>query len=160
MPVPLAKRIEYARGYLALGLLNEAFDELEALEGEERNALDVLETRAELHLASKQWAMVIANAEPVARAKPTSEEAWINWAYALSELNQVEEAKAVLRDAEPFHGRTSSVLHYNLACYHCLLGELDEAKRRLKVACQMEKQWKTAAKTDPDLQALHAPPAK
>jgi hypothetical protein len=68
-------------------------------------------------------------------------------------MSRVTEAKAVLLEAEPRHGK-SGVLHYNLACYHCLLGELEEAKARLNRACKTGKEWKDAATTDPDLEAL------
>ena len=75
---------------------------------------------------------------------------------ALREMKRVPEAKAVLLDAEPIHGKASGVLHYNLACYHCLLGELEETKTRLRRACQLSDEFKTCALEDPDLKALWA----
>lgn len=74
--------------------------------------------------------------------------------FALRELQRVEEAKAVLLEAEPIHGKKCALLHYNLACYACLLGDHVEAKKRLRVACKMDKQWKRAALDDDDLKAM------
>jgi hypothetical protein len=62
----------------------------------------------------------------------------------------------------PRHGRrirrslhpSCAVLHYNMACYECLLGDIPEARRRLSVACKMGKEWKTGALTDPDLKTM------
>lgn len=82
------------------------------------------------------------------------ENSWIGWAYALRELEQVEEAREVLLKAEIRHGKASAVLHYNLACYDSLLGELASARARLATACRMDGRFKQAAKDDPDLRAL------
>ena len=86
-----------------------------------------------------------------------SESGWIGWAYALRELNRVEEARAVLLDAEKYHGTNSAVLHYNLACYDALLGALKNARARLEKACRMDAQFKITAREDPDLVALWEP---
>jgi hypothetical protein len=48
------------------------------------------------------------------------------------------------------------VLHYNLACYDSLLGELAGARKRLATACKMDGQFRAAAQDDPDLAALRA----
>jgi hypothetical protein len=69
-------------------------------------------------------------------------------------LNRIAEAKAVLLEGEPLHGKQCGVLHYNLACYYCLLGAMAEAKKRLSMACKMDKGWKEAALDDSDLKAM------
>jgi hypothetical protein len=45
--------IREARGYLALGLLNEASDELEAIAGAERLSVEVLEPGVDLYTLAK-----------------------------------------------------------------------------------------------------------
>ena len=50
------------------------------------------------------------------------------------------------------------MLHYNLACYECLLGNHLEARKRLARACKMDPSWNDAAKDDPDLKDLFALP--
>ncbi len=148
------RHVRYARGYLELGLLNEASDELEAVDFSDRFLPDVLAVRGELHLAAKHWELLTGVGRELTTRAPAVEQGWIYWAYALRELQRIAEAKAVLLEAEPRHGRTSATLHYNLACYHALLGEMGEARARLKTAFRMHPEFKEAARADPDLKSL------
>ena len=105
-------------------------------------------------MAKKEWLMVAGFGEQLARRYPENRHGWISWAYALRALNRIEEAKAVLLEAELLHGAECGLLHYNLACYYCLLGDQTEANRRLRVACKMGKKWKEIALDDEDLKAM------
>ena len=98
--------------------------------------LEVQELWVDVLMELKVWKRVVRMARTVTAKKPESERAWIAWAYALRELQQIEEAQEVLLRAEKLHGRKSGVLHYNLACYACLLGDQDEAERRLNEAIE------------------------
>lgn len=60
----------------------------------------------------------------------------------------------VLLEAERIRGTRTATLHYNLARYYCLLGDHAEAKKRLRVACKMDEQFKAAALDDEDLKAM------
>ena len=151
--ISTSRRLEYATGFIDLGLLNEASDELELIEGEDRLSAAVMAARSNLYMAAKDWDLLIAVARELTRLTPKNDQGWIQWAYALRELGRVAEAKAVLLQAEPIHAKCA-VLHYNMACYECLLGDIPEARRRLAVACKMGKEWKTAALDDPDLKAI------
>lgn len=152
--IPTRRHLEFAAGYLELGMVNEAADELEAIAGPDRLSAEVMRMRADLYMEAKQWELLLAVARELARQCPEEEKGWVYTAFALRELGRVEEAKAVLLGAEPTHGQACAVLHYNLACYHCLLGELAEAKRRLAIACRMNGEWKAAALDDRDLKAM------
>ena len=152
--IPLHRRLEYARGYIELGMVNEATNELAAIDSNARSSIEVLRVQVDLYMESKQWDRVVSVAKPVCEAMPQDPSAWIAWAYALRELQQVKEAQDVLLRAEPLHSTTCAVLHYNLACYACLLGNIQEARRRLTSACKMGEEWKAAALEDEDLRAL------
>jgi predicted Zn-dependent protease len=158
MPVTIstARRLQYGCGYLALGLVNEAFAEIEAIEGPDRLSLDVLRFRVNLFMEAKQWKDVVALAQTVCAAAPGDPDVWVSWAYALRELQRVVEAREVLLQAEPLHAAANPVIHYNLACYYALLGDLPEARRRLALACKADKDWAKAALDDPDLEALRS----
>ena len=151
---PTQRRLEYTSGYLALGMLNEASDELEKIEGDARMSAEVMELRVDLYHQAKDWELLLAVAKELARLCPKEKQGWISWAYALRELERVKEAQDVLLKSESMHGESSAVLHYNLACYACLLGDMDEAKSRLSTACKMEADFKTSALDDPDLSAM------
>ena len=46
------------------------------------------------------------------------------------------------------------MLHYNLACYECQLGEVEVAKARLRHAFKLEPRMRLMALDDEDLQAV------
>ena len=148
------RRLRYASGYTELNMLTEASDELESIAFEDRLSLPVLTVRLTFHMAAKHWDAVIGIARAIAREEPKNEQGWICWAYALRELQRVEEARAVLLEAEPLHGEKCAVLHYNLGCYYCLLGETEKALQRLHRAYKMHPPFKADAVYDPDLARL------
>jgi tetratricopeptide (TPR) repeat protein len=47
-----------------------------------------------------------------------------------------------------------AIFHYNLACYECLLGNLETAKARLQHAFKLEPRYRLQALEDEDLQLL------
>lgn len=147
-------RAQFIRAYLELDMLADAREELAQFTTEERTRLDVLDAGLEFATRLRDWAQVVDLGEKLARGFPEFEGGWIGWAYALRELQRIEEARAVLLEAEPLHGKRSAVLHYNLACYHALLGELDIARERLRRACKLAPKFKQEALADPDLAAL------
>lgn len=152
--IPTKRRVEYAMGYIELGLLGEAAVELDAIAFEDRFTPDVMSARVELHMASKQWESVIDYASLLTSNSPEHVNGWTAWAYALRELNRIEEARDVLLEAEPLHGGKESLISYNLACYFCLLGDLESAKKRLTKACRLDFESKETALEDTDLRAL------
>jgi len=154
----IRRRVSYALGYIGLGMFAEAELELEALDPADQELPEVASVRVDLHLAARQWRAAIAVASNLAWRHPECESSWIGWAYALRELNQVEEARVVLLSAEVHHGKVSAVLHYNLACYDALLGSLESARQRLARACKLDARFKEAARDDPDLKALRNDP--
>jgi hypothetical protein len=134
----------------------QAEAELRAVRREERSRPEVRSVRVDLHLAAREWRRVVAVARPLARAHPACENAWIGWAFALRELQRVRQARDVLLEAEREHGLGTAILHYNLACYESLLGDLAAARQRLATACRMERRFKVEAEDDPDLAALRS----
>jgi hypothetical protein len=52
-------------------------------------------------------------------------------------LARLSDAKAVLLEGEQHLGESSAILHFNLACYECQLGDIEAAKVRLRRACKL-----------------------
>jgi Flp pilus assembly protein TadD len=152
--IPTHKHLDYALGYIGLNLLAEARDELALITPSEHETPEVLGVHIELAMAKSSWTRVITLAGKVAAIAPAFERPWIAWAYALREKQRIAEARDVLLRAEREITEPSALVDYNLACYFCLLGDLPEARRRLKRACAREPDWKAEAATDPDLAAL------
>ena len=150
----IQRHVSHALGYVGLEMFKEAAAELELIEEADRSRPEVQAVRVELHMGAKQWDLVIDVASRLVRTHPEIEHAWIGWAYALRELKRVLDARTVLLEAESRHGKTSAVLHYNLACYESLLGDVASARSRLATACRMDERLKSDGAVDPDLQAL------
>ena len=145
------RHLQYASGFIELGMFVEASGELKAIIQTDQQSPEVVSVRIDLHMHSKQWEAVIKASQKLIQHKPEDDKGWISRAFALRELELVEEAQAVLLEAEPLHGKKCALLHYNLACYACLLGNKAEAKRRLTTAFRMDKTWKQSALEDSDL---------
>jgi len=154
LSISTRKHLEYAKGYIGLGLIKEAAEEIEAIEAEEWQSMEVQRVRVDLFMEAKQWDEVVDLAGQIAENVAEDEQIWISWAYALRELQRVKEAETVLLKAEKVHGHKSAIVHYNLACYACLLGYLEEAGKRLKRAIKLDKRFEDEWDKDPDLKAL------
>ncbi len=150
------RSLRYIGGYLELGMLPDAAAEFARIDPEDLSATDVRVIRLDLALAAKEWDIAVATGTLLAHTAPDKVQGWIGWAYALRELQRVSEARDVLLTAEEPHGKTSALLHYNLACYYCLLGDLETARTRLDRACRMEQSFAADARHDPDLKDLRA----
>lgn len=147
-------RVRYAQGYLMLGMLADAASELARIPREDDETREVMEARLDLATQRRTWKTAVRHGEQLATRYPEIEAGWIGWAYALRELQKIEEAKGVLLEAEPRHGKKSALLHFNLACYYALLGEVDTARERLARACKLDARFKDEALTDPDLASV------
>lgn len=150
------RHVSYAMGFLGLRMLDEALGELEAVSFDDRFLPSLLTARIELYTAAQQWDLAEGVARTLLCKQPENAEAWISWAFALREQGKVAEALATLLDAEPLHGKASSNIHYNLACYYSLLGDQEKANERLTRAFRMDPSWKAEAIDDADLKPLWA----
>ena len=153
--IPTRKHLDYALGYIELGLLAEARTELVRIVEADRQTPPVLTVRLELAMAEESWDNVLALAPQVAAADPSNERPWVAWAYALREQQKIIEARDVLLRGVTLITEPSVLVDYNLACYFCLLGDFPEARRRLALVYAREPAWEKEARNDPDLAAVH-----
>lgn len=144
-----------AQGWIELGSDEEAGRELDRIEPGLQTHPDVLELRWDLCARARRWpeALVVAR-QLVARA-PDRCGGWIHLSYTLHELQRTQEAWDSLRPvAERFP--TVSTIPYNLACYACRLGRLDDAREWLTLAMGVDRREHILelARKDPDLEPL------
>jgi predicted Zn-dependent protease len=120
-----------AEGYLELGMYLDANAELEEIDPDVRHVPEVLAIRVHIYSALKQWELMQTVAKKLAQHDPDNP-AWpVSWAYATRRVDSIEAAKTILLSAvERFSDE--AIFHYNLACYECQHGQLEEAKVRLK----------------------------
>lgn len=152
-----AKHLEYALGYLQLGLFNEARAELSGLDPETLATPAALQLRVEIAMAAEDWPEVVALSPALVNHDPAEERPWIAWGYALRELQRIEEARDTLLTGARLIRQPSPLIAYNLACYACLLGDLPEARRLLEAVFAQDHSWRAIARDDADLAALHPP---
>ena len=152
--IPSRRHLQYAAGFIELGMMKDATKELRAIRHADQSTPKVLSGWIDLHMQARQWKKLIIVSRKLSALLPGDDQGWISWAFALRELQRIKEARAILLKALPIVGKTCDVLHYNLACYECLLGNMAEAKRYLNTATHKDRQWKTAALDDPDLKGL------
>lgn len=146
----IERTIQAVSGYLDLGMLLEAWDELETLAPDERLNNEVISLRIEILHRLEKWESSRILAESMAAKFPKNPDWWIAWAYALRREKDIHEARGVLWEAVQRHPSVA-LISYNLGCYASVLGELDEAKKLLHRAFAIEPELKMTALDDPDL---------
>jgi hypothetical protein len=65
--IPIRRHLEHASGFLALGMINEAAEEMALIPPKDWARPEVLDVRIELHVARKEWDMVVGYGEQLAR---------------------------------------------------------------------------------------------
>jgi len=147
--------LEAARGWLELGDLESAIEELDQMTPEAQEHPDALLTRCHVHAKARQWDHVLALGETLIRTAPDLRRGWIQRSYALHEMNRTQEAlQALLPAAERFP--KFWMIPYNLACYCSSLGKLPDAWSWLQKAFDLAgvPRLKTIALEDRDLEPL------
>jgi tetratricopeptide (TPR) repeat protein len=146
-------RIEAAQGFLGLGMLQDAWDELENIEAKDRGCLAVLKVRLEVARAMGKWDMVETLARHLAKAEPDESLHVFYLAQAMRELEGHESALAVYEFAVgrwPKFGH----LHLAMAVELCALDRVPEAKAVLKTAIKLDPQLREVALDHPGLEAV------
>ncbi len=154
---PDSHYLSAAYGWLDLGNPAEARAELDGIRPEFQNHGAVLGLRWAICAELQDWPAALLAARCLAEVAPELAGTWLNLAYALRRVPEggLAAAQEVLRPAfERFPAE--AVIPYNLACYACQAGQLDEARRWLDHAFQRGKPdpIKRMALADPDLRPL------
>ncbi|HEU5079754.1 MAG TPA: hypothetical protein VFT72_11115 [Opitutaceae bacterium] len=147
--------LSYARGYMELGLLDEAAAELTKIGAQDSDRTAVLEVKAELHQEQKDWASARDVTAELCRRQPGNAGWWIMFAYSTRRAGSLNAAEAILLAAERLHPDDATIL-FNLGCYACQRGDLSLASKRVHQAIELDPKFEELAKTDSDLEALRA----
>jgi len=149
------QHLKAAQGWIQLAVWDAANEELESIKPQLRAHPYVLKVRFGVYLAAKHFELAIAAADALVRFRPEEPEGWIQRSFALHEVERTAEAQEKLRPAAEKFPKEWQIC-YNLACYACQLGEMDEARALLERAFTLgdAKQVKLMALDDPDLSPL------
>jgi tetratricopeptide (TPR) repeat protein len=154
---PDAHFLSAAVGWCELGNVAEAKADLERIAPALRQHPDVLEVRWLIHAQEKNWDEGLAVAEKLVELAPERSSGWLHRAYALRRAPRggLQAAwDALLPAFEKFP--EEPIISYNLCCYACQLGRLDQARQWLQRAVKVagKEKIKFMALNDDDLAPL------
>lgn len=149
-PCQLARVTAAVDGYTELGIYDMAWQELRSMPVAFRAHPDVQEAELCLLMREERWNDAIATGQMLCHATPEKRLAFIHTAYALHELHRTAEARLLLSSGPPaLHD--DPLFHYNMACYHAVMGDLQDAEVRLRQAFSIDSKLREFARQDPDL---------
>ena len=151
---PASLYLDAARGWHLLGCLNEALQELERIPPELQVHPDVLEVRFAICATARKWVLCMEIAAAMLDLAPERPTAWINSAFTLHEMKQTQDAWDALATVQHRFPDVPTI-PYNLACYACQLGRLEDSRELLLRALKIGGgAYKRRALEDGDLQPL------
>ena len=155
LPPPDSFFIEAAVGWVELGNPEEALKEIGQVSEEHGMHPQVLELKWQILARLENWEHSLPVAQTFCSVAPAVEQGWLHQAVSLYRLKRTEEAwNLLLPIAQKFP--RSWVVPYDLACYACQLGKMEEARCWLRKAFEQGdgKEVKVLALADPDLKVL------
>jgi Flp pilus assembly protein TadD len=151
----LVRQLREAHGYIELGMIDDAANVLEEIAPELKCHPEVMAMRVLLYRKAQNWPLLEVVAGHLTKVQPKEVTWWVDWAFATRRATSVEEAEKILLKAIELHPQ-EAILHFNLGCYACQLGRIDEAKNRIAQAVRLDRQFQSAALDDPDLEPMWA----
>ncbi|MCC6235031.1 MAG: tetratricopeptide repeat protein [Verrucomicrobiales bacterium] len=134
---PDSHHLRAAVGWLELGLPDEARRELTLLNPALRRHPDVLSLEWSMLARQHSWEQALVVALKLLHCDRTRATGWIHRSFALHELKRTSEAREALLPAVSLFPQDGTI-PYNLACYACQLGRLDEARAWLRQAIKLD----------------------
>ncbi len=152
LPLPDARHLAAAEGWLELGNAEEALAELQQIDPRWQKKKDVLELRWHACAAAKRWDACLEISAALRESFSEDSEYFIWHGNALYFSGKTDAAYLFgLHAVQKFP--KSWVLHYNLACYAAQLGRIEKAKQELEKAMDLGDSGivKMKALSDPDM---------
>ena len=146
-------------GWLELGNVAEAEVEFAKISRELREHPDVLELEWAINVARRNWSAGLETAQKLLHVDPNRASGWLHLAYAWRRVNGgglLAAWEALLPAATKFPDEPT--VPFNLACYACQMGKLEEARVWLRRAMRSggTEHVKNMALADPDLKPMWA----
>ena len=142
-----------ATGYCELGMFDEAELALEEIDAEDKVRKEVLAARVDLYMATQKWSLLAEVTRHLVDIEPENAAWWVNLAYATRRAESIDKAQALLLQARKLH-HDNAIIAFNLSCYACVTGDIEQAKSHLKHALALDSNIRGLALRDEDLQTL------
>jgi len=147
------RTLEKALGWLELGLPEDALLELESLGPKERMRQQALELKLVAQMKAQQWNAGADTGRLLCLREPKEPRFFIHAAYCLHETGDTMAARNWLMTG-PSNLIDEPLFHYNIACYHAVLGQPGQARSHLSRAFSMDGELRSVAEKDEDLSGL------
>jgi Flp pilus assembly protein TadD len=147
------RQVLASRGYLELGMFEDATLALEQMKAEDKTRREVSYAALVAHLAAKNWDMAVTIAADIVKAEPKNPATWILLAHAVRHAGNVEQMEMVLFKARAWHPRDPLIL-FKLACCASVTGRIEEAKLRISNAIDLDDNVRRLALHEEDLRPL------
>ena len=142
------KLIEIAVGYFELGMVDDAVGELESLGGRER--LSILSIWSAALRMAKRWSEMLSLTRKMVELYPGEAECWASLADATRHSVSLQAGLELLEMARHYFPDDGHIL-FQIGCYCCQLGRLDEARTAVREAASSNHVWAKIAVQDRDL---------
>ena len=125
-----------AVGSVELGMFAEADSELDKIDPFCRALPEVLAVRLAIYRGLKKWELMQQIAKRLKEFEPDNVQWTISLTYATRRAYSIDVAMEILLNAVAKFPKEAAI-PYNLACYHCQLGEIAKTKRYLRQAFEI-----------------------
>lgn len=142
-----------ASGYLDLGMGQEAWDELDAMPPGDRARSEIVVMRLVILQSMALWDKAAEIAIGAVRHYPDCADLYLMGAYAIRRHLDVSAALEFLQGGQPCLIENAAYW-FNRGCYHCQLGELEDAKACVQRAVDLDRSFQQMALDDDDLEPL------
>ena len=147
------RTLQAALGWLELGLPEDAIQELQSLSPKERMRREALELKLVAEMKAGRWNAGADTGRLLCLRDPKEPRFFIHAAYCLHETGDTLAARNWLMTG-PSDLIHEPLFHYNIACYHAVLGQSRQARSHLLRAFSMDRALREIAIKDKDLAAL------
>ena len=147
--------LRFANGYRILEMFEDAECELLKIPEGERMDDGSLAMQVALYQDWGKWGKMREAARLLRQRHPDDADWWVAEAYATRRSISIEDAQIVLQEGVDLHPETPC-LHYNLGCYACVLGNQEEALKRVRSAIAFDPKYQNIALQDEDLKDLRS----
>jgi tetratricopeptide (TPR) repeat protein len=142
-----------SKGYLELGMFEDAVHALEQISAEDKTHKEVLYATVIVNLAAKNWDIAVPMTADLVKAEPKNPISWLLLAPAARHVGNVEQVGIVLLKAREWLPTDPFIL-FNLACYASATGRIEEARLHLCRAIDLDENLQGWAFDDEDLRSL------
>lgn len=151
------RRLEAAKGYLALGMPEAALRELGRIVDRDACRFDYSLLSAEAYRDLTQYGNAVPLFEQALNRAPHHLQALLGLAWCLKRIKRLPDAIDTLERARRWHP-DEPIIIYNLACYFSLFGDKPKAIECLGRSLRMEPELKRLIPDEPDFNDLRQDP--